>query len=496
MVLRAVNRRMGCVFFMSVWMLAASFQKLPLRPSPVYEKAHLEALQCILETSPKANIELAELKRKYPSHPATFYLDTYKAFVDILAYGKSTDTEGFADKSNAQLARIEALGCPHKSVFACNIYLHLSVSEALRGHNFSAAKYFWKAHGAFGSIPTNAATLQEKQKLGAIFSVAASSVPEQYQWAVGLFASHQGLANATDLLDRYTYTYQHHAGLGDEALLIKALVGLKLSETPSGHTLRMDVDYSQKPVLAYVDGLRALKEKTTDTRIALLPFEVCQRFPPLHYIKGRLMLNALDNSAAQEFTHYIQNYSGASFKTDAGLRLAWIQLLKGNRAMAYKMADQLIAQSPDLPTYADRQAFSELSQFKETVLPLLQARLLYDGGHASQTIDLLYTHTSLALTHPFEYNYRLARAHHDLHNYTKALEHYRLVLKNNDHPQSYFAPYSALMAAKIEFAQGKTEHGRQLVSLCRSLNKGQYKSDIDQQAKRLLEEHKAVEKRQ
>ncbi|MFT3737737.1 MAG: hypothetical protein QM786_03175 [Breznakibacter sp.] len=457
---------------------------------PVYENAHQVLMQAILEISPDAACKFGEVKHKYPNHPATLYLENYQAFVDLLARERSVDMAIFTSNTIARIGKIDAMSSPNASVYKCNMYLHVVMSEALKGNNFTAVKYLWKAYREFGAIPSSSFCVQERRKLNALFSIMAASVPDQYQWAVGLLASHKGLVNAMKDLDCYVESQKLQTGLGDEAVLIKALVDLKLSENASDRMPDVArTDYSHKPLLAYIDGLMILKLKMSSNCIAGVSDDVCERFPPLHYIKGRMMWNNLDGGAAGEFATYLDAFKGESFKTDVRLRLAWIHLLGGKRALAYQMADDVVENPSPTPTYADRQALSELKSIRQVVPLLLKARLLYDGGNAQKTLSLLINNPSLAISHPFEYNYRIARAYHDLQDYQKALVHYRLVLSCNADPKSYFAPFSALMAAKIEFESGEKSKGREMVLLCQSLNKGEYKADIDQEAGKLLKQY-------
>jgi hypothetical protein len=456
----------------------------------VYSDEHLQVLQAILDVSPLAPGKLAKLKRNQPNHPATVYLENYSAFIAFIALEKPIDAQTFPILAQQRTKQIDQMvGDAAAAVYNSNIMLQLAIVEAINGHNVQSLKAVVKAMQLVKKIPNEVPFYHEREKLSIVFDLFWAVVPDDYKWALNLWGISVDWQQSVARLGKYVSQAQSQIGLGDEAKIIESLVYLKATWATKGFLLPKH-NALGKPLLIYVDGLLGLKIKQQEMVLPLIGDDVCRLFPPLYYIRGRMKLNVLDESAANELRSYLDRFDGNSFKADALLRLAWCDALTGERQNTSSFVSLMAKLSTPL-TYADKQALSEIKQINRIDTTLLKARLLFDAGIYQKSLALLVDNKQLKAVMPCEYFYRMARAQHELGLSADALSNYRCCIENNTSPQRYFAPNAALKAAELLFVGNAMEPARQMVKLCLELNQGEYAESIKAEAQALL---KAINK--
>lgn len=453
--------------------------------APVYEELHLLALQDILDFSPSAQERLAILKSRYPNHPANLYLENYKAFIDFMAFEKPVDVETFTVLAERRAALIDkAASGSIASVYKDNMFLQVAVVELVKGQNATALKYVVKASQHVKKIPADNACAQEKEKLTVLFSLFCSNIPDGYQWVLRLMGMPVVQGDVNHRLQKYVVNCSSISGLGYEAVLLQMVAALKLDDSVEKLPILSD-RLLGNTMIAYINALLVFKHHAVGDLLPDMPEVACNKFPPLWYARGRFLLNQLSAESGVAFENYLLYFHGASFKTDAMLRLAWLGRLNGQNTNTLEWVE-LGRKMTRFPNYADRQAVSELSDFDNLNVVLLKARLLFDGGRPDKSLAMLLENGVADKKYSCEYHYRLARAYHELGEADKALGHYRSSIANNSRPSRYFAPNSALMMARIEVARGRNGKAEKLAHEAIALSVGEYAESIKSEAATLI----------
>jgi tetratricopeptide (TPR) repeat protein len=141
-------------------------------------------------------------------------------------------------------------------------------------------------------------------------------------------------------------------------------------------------------------------------------------------------------------------------------------------------------------TEQDQVALFEQQSQQKPLVPLLKARLLFDGGYYTESMEEL---TSLKTENLFnsiyqlEYYYRLARNYEKQENFTRAIYLFNKVIIDGSSIANYYAANAALNAGNICEQLFNKKQAQFYYKKCLSLSPNQYKESIHQKAKIGLE---------
>jgi tetratricopeptide (TPR) repeat protein len=135
----------------------------------------------------------------------------------------------------------------------------------------------------------------------------------------------------------------------------------------------------------------------------------------------------------------------------------------------------------------DKQAYAEAKSGIMPVIPLLKARLLFDGGYYTQAMDILlnqklgeYIKNKRDLA---EYYYRLGRITHETGQAQKAIRYYTQAIASGRELPQYYAAGAALQLGLLYENQKRYTEADSCFKLCMSLDYTEYKTSLNQKAK-------------
>ncbi|MFH1160613.1 MAG: hypothetical protein V1733_06675 [bacterium] len=248
--------------------------------------------------------------------------------------------------------------------------------------------------------------------------------------------------------------------------------------------------YNQSPLLVYVRASTYMKNGKNDEVILLL--EGYQ--PPvgvypivfLDYMEGLSRLNHLDLSAAKYLRKFLKEFHGINYIKSAYQKLAWCYLLQGD-TVRYTQEITNAGKKGYAVVDEDKQAYSEYNVWIRPAIPLLKARLLFDGGYNQQALNILlntslesYVRGKKDLT---EYTYRLGRIYHEMGNIPKAIFYYTEAITNGKSLPYYYAANAALKLGNIYERQGNYLTADTNYQICASLKYDEYENSLRQKAK-------------
>jgi tetratricopeptide (TPR) repeat protein len=132
----------------------------------------------------------------------------------------------------------------------------------------------------------------------------------------------------------------------------------------------------------------------------------------------------------------------------------------------------------------DKSALRESQKKKMPSLPILQARLLFDGGYLDKALDEIHrqdVNTLATDEDKQEYYYRQGRIYDAMNSYDKALDSYNTSTRYNI-PGMYYAPASCLYSGMIWERRGNSNNARAFYKKCLSYTSYLYKDSFDQKA--------------
>lgn len=209
---------------------------------------------------------------------------------------------------------------------------------------------------------------------------------------------------------------------------------------------------------------------------------------PLHYLdymEGLARLNELDTTASIYFYKYINNFKGTGFVKSAYQKIAWTELIKGNRDKYDAIVVKVLKSGNDF-TDEDKQAQAEAETKSVPNIYLLKARVLFDGGYFKESLMQLSDKphgTFSSIKESLELNYRLARIYDKMRNHTQAINFYEATIKNGEKTSYYYAANAALQAGVLCESTKDTVKAIAYYRRALQMRNHEYQNSIDQKAK-------------
>jgi tetratricopeptide (TPR) repeat protein len=451
----------------------------------------------------QARLALDAEKKAHPQNLFPVYCENY---IDFLVLFTGEDQSAFNVLKNRKSERIEILekgdqNSPYYRYFLANIYLQWGFTRIKFGEYATAALELRKAYEL----------LKENQKmfpdfvpnslaLGLLHAMIGV-IPESYRWVtnlIGLEGSISGglreIRSVLDHPDSDPFT----TGLKPIAFVFAAVLEVNLSKNKQAANdliIRFDNDpvlakYKECPIIVYAKASVYLKTGKNESALALLgsyhqPASAAHLWF-LSFFHGTALLNKLDPAATSEFQLFLANFKGQNYLKTACQKIAWSSLIHGDTAKysAYMLKIKTLG---DKNIDEDKQAYAEAKEGLIPVVPLLKARLLFDGGYYSQATNILLNQKLseyIKNKRDFaEYNYRFGRIAHETGQTQKAIKYYsQAVSAGRDLPQ-YYAAGSALQLGLIYENQKKYREADSCYKICLSLDYTEYKTSLNQKAK-------------
>ena len=182
-------------------------------------------------------------------------------------------------------------------------------------------------------------------------------------------------------------------------------------------------------------------------------------FQYIDFMLGVAKLNRLDADACYPMLKFLGNFKGKNYIRSAYMHLSWFYLIQNDNKLYNTYIERIKLRGND-QVDNDREALSYANKNIKPDLPLLKARLLFDGGYYARAIHELDGYKSNNKKNVLEYTYRLGRIYHNWGKIDTAIDYYQETIKSGKDLPYYFAANSALQLGIIyekrkDFAQAK-----------------------------------------
>ncbi|MFO8054257.1 MAG: tetratricopeptide repeat protein [Bacteroidales bacterium] len=442
--------------------------------------------------------------------PDITYLSQLSDFFKIHISEQAVDLKSFTSATDQRLQQLGSQKTPGALFSTAAILLQSSFTRGRYGEYIPAVLQFNKAYKIIITLNKEYPEYAPAQMLHGIILILFGSVPSQYNWLLKLINVR---GNVSRGLEKISDVFEANKDNSRFKLLEESLFFLTFSYrnfNPSPDALRKIEGYyaspainkliTNTPVIRYSAASLKKDLGKNEEAIAYLERSYPQK-PEIpfyyldYYMHGLSLLHRLDYYASKQyFEKYISTYPGNIYKKSAARNIAWIKLITKGES-AYRDAIKQVNRFNSGHAGADKAAQREYEANQPPGKALLEVRLLFDGGYYMQALETLLSYkpskTYRSEKDALEFTYRLGRIYDKLEVHHKAINYYRITIKQAEDKPWYFAANAALQLGKIYLDKGKTKAAREMFEKCLSMNPDTYKDGIHQKAKAFLQQTKS-----
>ncbi len=457
---------------------------------PVYRDAYNNCLQ--LKTETARNLLHGH------TDPEAYALLSLSDALELMI---TEDPAKFSRYEPEHQRRLEALKkiapATEKSLIAlAEIRLQWAFVYLKFGYDFTAAWHLRQAHllvqECLRKYPASVPIL----KTSALLEVMLGTVPDRYQWVLGLL----GMKGSVNLgLDQLNTVIGKDEVLAFEAGLIRILMDGFIRQETDSAVDGIEQLVKARPgnrLLLFLGASLAIKNANGEMAFALLTRLKQQPndglpIPYAEYLQGEVYLHQGNyDLSIRAYQAFLKNYAGENFVKDANFKTGMAYWLSNRSADANRYMNLARAKGK-AEAEADKYAAHVLSESTLPNIPLTKARYAIDGGYYDEAMRILrkiHDDELTSLRDKTEYAYRFARLYHQMNELAKAKEYYRKTIELSGTNPWYFAPNACLQLGYIFLDEHDRVQAKAMFQKALSYKKHEYKNSIDSKARSALAE--------
>ena len=480
-----------------VWLLLVGLCEKGISQPFVYaysERCHA-AYQSFMSLNPAdGRKELSAERSANPGNLMPWYISDYEDCLELIFNGDKAVYEAKRVNFEKRLDQLEKgdANSPWYRYCRAGVYMHWAIVQGRFGEHFKAALNFRKS---FLLVKENEAKFPgfgpNKMLLG-LHEAIVGTIPDDYKWIASVFGMKGNVRKGVAQITAYINNGDTDTPLRAEALIYYAyLKYYLLSEQEAAWAFVNSTLFETEDNLlnSFVKANLALNYRKAGVAVQTLKqmqeMPGYNNYPIFDFEMGSALLLSVDEDAVLYHNRFIQRYRGGLFIKDAWQQLAYSYYLQGNISKANYCRKQILLQGSK-ETDADKQAMRFASNTYWPAVPVLQARLLIDGGYYKQAYEKLKASEVNKLptvADRLEYYFRLARVYDVTGQAEKALVLYDTTISMGRHRKEHFAARSALQTALLHEKNGRLKDAVEKFKECLSMKGHDFQANIDQQAK-------------
>jgi hypothetical protein len=428
-------------------------------------------------------------------HPKTAHQYYVVSLAEILELAITEDAETFSEYEKRFEARQEEniKGSTAEIQFVhAEILLQWTFIYLKFGREFDAAIHLRQAYQiANDCYRKNPKYLPIKKTMG-MLNVIIGSVPEKYNWVLGLLGIEGNIKQGLQDLDALRIT--DHP-LAFEADLLYALIQGFILQQPgiAIHDLKKLLEKNTNRLALFLAATLAIKNSESETALIFLQkLATHNEGLPLHYaeyLKGEVYLHKAEYmNAITSYRWFINHYTGQNYIKDAYYKIGICYYLNGFQNDALTLFKEAKGKGREA-TEADKHAARYLA---ENVLPnikLSKVRYFTDGGYFQEAQQVLDTIIPAEIPSPrdqVEFYYRKARLFHKTNQLPAAKLFYQQTIEMTQNETWYFAPNACLQMGYIALSENDISKAKEYFTRTLQYKKYEYQNSIDSKAKTAL----------
>ena len=404
-------------------------------------------------------------KKLNPDNQVPYIIENYIDFLTVLIGEEDKDFIKLKNNKDFRLQKLAVSGnnSPWYLYSQSLIYLQSGVARIKFGEYVNASLDINRAYRLLVENQRKFPVfVMNKVGLGVLHSLIGT-VPEKYRWATrSLNFEGTILEGNSELIQAYreisadpqlSYLLPETAFLLTFVTLnISIDIPAALSLADKFHTFPLEPMLRESPLLIY--SLANIYSKAGENDKVIKHLTECPRTTdryPFHYLNfmlGVAKLNRLDADACYPFLNFLGSFKGKNYIRAAYMHMAWYYLIQ-NDPQQYHTYIERIKLRGNNQVDNDREALNFANKGMKPDLPLLKARLLFDGGYYARALSELETFKAENQKDKLEYSYRLGRIYHNWGKTDEAIVHYKETIKNGKELPYYFAANSSFQLGLI-----------------------------------------------
>jgi hypothetical protein len=444
---------------------------------------------------------LKKERKNNPNNLLPILYDSYIDFLEVILGEEKSKLELFKNQKRKRIKAIKSgdRKSPYYRYTLANLYLHHAFSRLKFKEYFKA---LFEIKNAFNLLKKNVEEFPEFTPnligFGLLHSMIGS-IPDNYKWVSWLTSMdgtiEQGKNELYQVLKEAENEGKYSYLLTEAAFYLTFIeINLNVNNKNTDRLLYvLDSKAENTPLIVYAKLSILMRTAKNNIAIELLKdfkqSPTAFQFYYLSYLNGIALLNQLNPTANKYFKIYLDKFKGYSYIKSAYQKMAWLKLIENNTQM-YKEKILLCKEFGNKNLDGDKQAEKEANSENIPNIPLLKARLLFDGGYYDESLKILNDEqnsiSDFNLAEVTEYYYRLARNYQEKKYYTLAVSFFRKTIKKGNDLPDYFAGNSCLQLGTIYEMNHKIDSARYYYKMCLALDFKTYKTSLDFKAKAKL----------
>ena len=438
------------------------------------------------------NLQLDEVHQLIPA-PGTAQQHYVVALAEALELLITEDGEKYTeyeDRFSKRLERKTKLNVPDDLFLQAEIRMHWTFVYLKFGHEFDAALNLRQAYLTIEEIRNKFPRFQAINKTSGLLEVIIGSVPQKYNWVLGLLNMEGSTKTGLDELEAIRLS---NSPLAFEANLIHALIqGFLLQQPAAGinEISSLRAKYPKNRLALFLGSALAMKNNQSENALVML--DSLSRYSdgvPLYYsdyLRGEIYLHKAEYlNSISSYRWFINHYNGQNGIKDAHYKIGLCYWLNGNTNDAEEIFKQAKSRGKEA-SEADKYAARSLAEAELPHVKLTKARYAIDGGYyerAQQILDSLQPQEIPTKRDQVEYFYRKARLSHKLNDTKAAKAFYQQSIDLSGDEEWYYAPNACLQLGYIVWNEGDATLAKSYFNKAMSYSKHEYKNSIDSKAK-------------
>ena len=418
-------------------------------------------------------------------------------FLQIIVANNEELHSRYFDESKKRLRGISMLDTRSAQFYYCQaeILLHRAFVRIHNKEYFKAARELNQAYKLLKSCKRLFPDFRLSEKGLALIHSLVGQFSGFQKTMLKLFTSLDGVSGqGTQEIEILTKWSELSSGFWrDEILMTHALIKGHVHgfwDEADALLTRVSEHRKSSLVMRWFMAQVAVKARDNEKVILLLIDQDNRQIPLFNYMLGNALLYNGDKRCVNQFNEFVERNTSQERVASAYQKLAWSVLLLEQDTSRYFQYMSKILQCEKLSREDDKQAYNEAFVIQKgrggvPNLPLLLARLQFDGGYFADALTTLENvdHSKFRRQEQLEFFYRKGRILQELNLDAVALTSFRHVINNGQHSTAYYACNAALQSGIIHFQNQNFEKAAEYLALCLRLSPKEYKKSIHNEAK-------------
>lgn len=449
----------------------------------------------------QANAAAGAALKADPGNLMAVYLADYEDCIVLLLNCDPAEYDKRAPNMAARIAQLEKGGdvSPWYRLCKAGIYMHRAIVDIRFGAQYKAALNFRRSFSLLKENKELFPAFEYNDIFLGLEEAVVGALPGSYKWLASVLGMKGSVKNGTAHLAAFLATHNSSHPLYSETVLYYLYARFYLlSEQQEVWNFLNSSQFSTQGNLlnAFVKTNIALDYRKSDAAIATLTSSVSKNnfdaYPIFYNQMGMALLTRADTGCVYYLQEYLQKTRSGLYIKDSWQKMALAYYVNNNKTDAQKCL-ALAATQGNSRLDADKQAKRFAENGVWPLRPLLEARLLTEGGYYERSLAILEEIKEGALANAgdkAEYYYRMGRVQQELAEHGQSKQYFLPALKNYSNAitvgkqrHEQFAARAALQMGKIYEVLGMHKEAMHSYNECLDMPAHDFQNSIDQQAK-------------